>query len=70
MLSALEVKYELWSADDGYSFFAENNESTRCLLTAGEKLIWTVDASTWEEACAKQHEFLGWETYKPMKNGD
>ena len=63
------MNYELWSDDAGYSFFGEDNESARRLLKADARLIWTVEASTWEDARTKQHEFLGWEPYKLM-NGD
>jgi hypothetical protein len=60
------MKYELWSEEDGYSFFPEDNESARRLLGSKAKLIWTVEAATWDEARTKQHEFLGWDRYDPM----
>lgn len=30
------------------------------------RLIWTVEASSYNDAQRKKHEYLGWESYKPM----
>ena len=59
-------KYELWKEASGYSFFPEENESARRLLEPGAILVWSVDATSWDEAQTKKHEFLGQEPYKPM----
>ena len=29
-------------------------------------MIWTAEAETWEEACFKRNEYLGWSPYRPM----
>jgi len=60
-------KYELWEEEDGrnHSFFPEDNESARNLLSKDAKLIWKVEATSWEEAQTRKHEYLGWEPYKP-----
>ena len=60
------TKYELWKEPDGYSFFPEGNSSARCLLAPDAQLVWTVEATDWNEAQAKRHAFLGWEPYNPM----
>lgn len=65
--------YELWySEPDQFSsakqfyFFVANTEDACKDLPQNAKLLWTVTASSWEEAQAKKHEYLGWEPYKPM----
>ena len=60
-------KYELWKLKDGYEFFLEKDTSARDSLPTDAKLIWTVNASSWEEAQTKKNEYLGWPRYKPMK---
>lgn len=30
---------------------------------------WEVEADSWEEACTKLHEHMGWEPYQPMEDG-
>jgi hypothetical protein len=65
------MKYELWEAEDEqsklitYSFFPEDNESAPSLLKANAKLIWTVEADFWVDACLRKDEFLGWQPYRP-----
>jgi hypothetical protein len=65
------MKYELWQAEDedvvSYSFFAEGNEIARRFLESNAKLIWIVETDSWDEACSRKHEFLGWEPYIPME---
>lgn len=36
------------------------------LLPVDARLIWQVEAKSWEIACMKKHEYLGWEPYKPL----
>lgn len=31
------------------------------------KLMTTIEADSWEEACTKYHKFMKWEPYVPMK---
>jgi hypothetical protein len=61
-------RYELWhsAADGEYTFFPADAAALHPDRGAGARLIWTVDAASWEEAQAKKHEFLGWEPYQPM----
>ena len=66
----MKSTYELWqSADGSYAFFDANENDVRDRLDDTAKLLWTVEADSWEEAQAKKHEYLGWEPYKPMGNG-
>jgi hypothetical protein len=67
MSAIAKKKYELWKESDGYSFFPEDSDSARNLLRKDAKLVWTVEANSWEEAQSRKHEYLGWDPYKPMK---
>lgn len=60
------MHYELWhSASDGcHTFFPANQIPGD--LPDDARLIWTVEADTWEAAQAAKHDFLGWEPYRPM----
>ena len=64
-------RYELWHSEvDGeFTFFPADDADLHPDRGAGARLIWTVDAVTWDEAQAKKHEFLGWELWQPM-SGD
>lgn len=61
------TKYELWLSTEEcyeYSFFPlENNASARKLLITQAKLIWTVEAQSWDEGCQGRNNFLGWGPY-------
>jgi hypothetical protein len=60
------MRYELWhSASEGcHTFFPATQRPAD--LTADARLIWAVEAATWEEAQAAKHVFLGLEPYRPM----
>lgn len=60
-------RYELWhSESEGcHTFFPANQRPAD--LTADARLIWTVEADTWENAQTAKHEFLGLEAYQPME---
>ena len=64
------MKYELWYSRGGgcdvHTLLAADAPDKRVALEADAVVIWTVDAVSWEEACSRQHEFLGWDPYKPM----
>jgi len=64
------MKYELWESIEGggYSFFPADNASARALLEPDDRLIWTVEANSWEEASQAQYNYLGWGHYHPMPN--
>jgi len=60
--------YELWQEGDDHSFFPADNDSARETLSPGAKLIWRVEATSWEEACHKRNEYLGWDEYRPFQD--
>lgn len=62
--------YELWhSESDGcYTFFPA--EQPPGDLPDDARLVWTVEASSWEAAQAAKHDFLGWEPYRPIPEND
>lgn len=62
------MKYVLYQSesDSSFSFFLEGDDRSIGALAADARLIWSVEAASWEEACELKHEFLGWEPYKPM----
>jgi len=66
------TKYLLYRSDDenSYAFFEEGDERQIRLLPANATLVWSVHASSWEEAQIKKHEYLGWEPYRPMGGGE
>ncbi len=61
------VVYELWysKSQNSYAFFPKGDQSNMNLLEPDAELIWQVLAESWEEAISKQHEYLGWDAYKP-----
>ncbi len=58
--------YELWQHGPDYSFFPQNNADARGQLPADAVMIWSTEAASWNEACAKKNEFLGWGPYEPL----
>jgi hypothetical protein len=62
------MKYELWhsESESSYDRFASGDKGNADMLPPDAHLIWTVEAESWDDACRKQHEFLGWEPYKPV----
>ena len=63
--------WELWEHvhDDGtsqLSFFPEWQENSRSGLNADAKLIWTVEASGYNDALRRYHDHMGWTPYKPI----
>jgi hypothetical protein len=61
------TRFELWKVDAGHAFFEVGNESARKLLRPNAKLVWSVEARSWEEARRRMHEYLGWGPYKPAR---
>jgi hypothetical protein len=60
--------FELWRSADGVEqFFPADNESARKLLGRDAQPVKTFQASSWEEAQQKRHEFLGLGPYVPAK---
>ena len=66
MAEAGLVRYELWQDEDRLSFFPENNDSFRQLLSADARVSWSCEARSWHEAQALKHEQLGWEAYRSL----
>jgi hypothetical protein len=58
--------YELWQHESDYTFFPERNADARGRLPPGAVKIWSVEAASWNEACSKKNEFLGWGPYEPL----
>ena len=58
--------FELWRHETDYSFFPESNVTAREQLPEGAIKIWTIAATSWNEACAKRNEYLGWGPHEPM----
>ncbi|AGA25064.1 hypothetical protein [Singulisphaera acidiphila] len=57
--------HQAWS--DG-SFFPVVNQSARALVSPDAMLVWSVEASSWDEAMARYHEWRGWAPYLPMND--
>jgi hypothetical protein len=62
--------YECWEESKGtemteISFFPSDNDVARSLLKAGARLIYRIEARSWEEAMAEHHKRQGWEPYRP-----
>jgi hypothetical protein len=62
------TRFELWKVGTGHAFFPVTNEAAHKLLPPGAKLVWTVEAESWDEARARMHRFLGWQPYKPARH--
>lgn len=64
------MRYELWhSESEGcHTFFPSNQRPDD--LPEDARLVWTVEASSWEAAQTAKYEFLGWEPYRPMPESE
>jgi hypothetical protein len=62
--------YELWHSPttSAYSFFERGHHSQGVVLEPDAVLLWTVEASSPEEATAKRNKHLGWEPYTSMQS--
>ena len=63
------TRHELWRPPDGScdSFFAANNNSARQLLEPDSRLIFVVEAVSWDEAQQKRYEFMRWGIYRTVE---
>jgi hypothetical protein len=61
------TRFELWKVGTGHAFFEFSNEAARKLLPPNAKLVWSVEATSWEDARARMHRYLGWQPYKPAR---
>jgi len=64
------MEYELWQSREGnvevHTLLPSGTRLSPPLLEPDARVIWKFEAENWEDARRKQHEFLGWEPYKPM----
>jgi hypothetical protein len=58
--------YEYWEDDEGHAFFPSDCTQREIILGANPRLVWTIEADSWEDAMEKRAEYLG-ETYKPLE---
>jgi len=65
-MAAKVIRYELWEYDGDLSFFPEDNDSFRGLLSPNAKLVWSCLADSSDQAQSMKHEHLGWEPYKSL----
>src|SRR5262245_39101812 len=58
---------ELWRSpsNGSHTFFPEDNAQARTTLEPDAVLQWKVTAASWKDACARMHEYLGYEPYRP-----
>lgn len=66
------MKYEAWITADGTEITLADGgqiEESRSkgLLGQDARLLYKIEAATWEEANAIHHIRMGWETYKPER---
>lgn len=64
--------YTAWGSDEeGCYSFGPGEHPPRydngTLMFPDAELMTTIEAGSWEEACIKYHEFMGWEPYVPME---
>ena len=64
--------WELWEAEDGLShaFGPADSPQHRQLLDESERLIWTVEAPSYNDAQRALHDHMGWDPYIPMLQDD
>jgi hypothetical protein len=62
--------YTAWSWGGGDSTLIEGKGPPPRYTTADPHycpdLIWTIEATSWEDAMRRYHELQGWEPYKPL----
>ena len=65
--------FELWKSEDGSEYtFLPHWSIVKCPQLKKDSddkdqiMIWSVEADTWDEACTKYHEYMGWEPYIPF----
>jgi hypothetical protein len=59
--------YELWvDGERSEMTFIPSDHPQWGIHTVGCTKLWEVEADSWEEACTKRNEYLGWAPYKPM----
>jgi hypothetical protein len=63
------MKFELWrsESESSYMLLLEGDAASDHVKPEDAKVVWTIEASTYEEALEKRNEFLGWGEYKRME---
>lgn len=65
------MRFELWihetKSATSYILVRENEETKQIDIEEGDTLLCVFDAASYEDAKKQQHEFLGWEPYRPMQ---
>lgn len=51
--------FELWRNAEGTYSFLPADSAARAGIAPGSELVWSVEARSFEDACAAQREFLG-----------
>lgn len=62
------MQFQLWHSPsaNAFTFVPAEPPPALSLIEDDARLMWTVEADSWDEAQAKKHEFLGWEPYVPI----
>ena len=60
------MKYELWysASESSYMLLYEGDTASDKFKGRDSKVIWTVEADTYELALQKRNDFLGWGKYE------
>ena len=64
-------RWELWSDENGQSFFPEDNDQARTMaLEDGLKLEWETTAKGTNSAMQAMYDYRGWGTWERMLRDD
>lgn len=61
------MKFELWKSKDVWTLFLVEDGTERRYLEQTATLIWTVEATSYNEAMQHYYDYMGWGDYQPMK---
>ena len=64
------MRYEEWEDDEGIVLVPDDQRKAHLLGTAlrqGGRLVWSVDAESWDDACRAQFERRGWGTMSGVR---
>jgi hypothetical protein len=61
------MKYELWhsSAEGSYMLLDAGDRSNDHAKAVDQKVVWTTEADSYEQAKQNQYDHLGWGKYTP-----
>lgn len=62
-------KHECWSShSEGCDcFFQADNQSARQMLPSDAKLLFVIEAASWNEAQQKRYDLMNWGHYKTIE---